>query len=93
MIPKGSKPSSSASSASHTNDDTRIPSNLSLDLVMNWVQGLATIDCLAVDISGPMEDVRKEKELDDSIDDVVGTPMEVETLEKMMEIFIDDEDK
>ena len=54
---------------------------------------MAAIDCLTVDVSDPMEEVRKEKDLDDSTDDVIGIPMEVETLEKMLEVFKADEVK
>ena len=54
---------------------------------------LATIDCLTIDVTYPMEEVAKSKELDDSTDDVVGTPMEVETLEKMLKVFKVDEAK
>ena len=50
MIPRGSKPSSSTSIAS---DETLIPSNLSSDFVMNWVEALTTIDCLTVDVLEP----------------------------------------
>jgi len=58
---------------------------------MNWVEELATIDCLIVDVSDPMEELKEVTKNEGSTDDVVETPIEVETLEKMLEVFKADE--
>jgi len=39
--------------------DSKVPSNISLDYVMNWVEALATIDFLGVDIFDPIGEVKK----------------------------------
>jgi len=70
-----------------------MPSNLGSYFVMNWVEALATIDCLVIDLTYPMEEVAKGKESDDSTKNVVETTMEVETIKKMLEVFKDDEAK
>ena len=60
VIPRGSEPSSSASTATHTTIDSQIPSELSSDYVMNWVEALATIDCLMLGIEKPLKEEPKE---------------------------------
>ena len=56
IIPRGSEPSSSASTATHTSMDSQIPFELSLDYVMNWVEALATIDCLILSLEKPLQE-------------------------------------
>ena len=56
VIPRGSEPSSSASTATHTSVDSQIPSDLSSDYVMNWVEALATIDCLIMSLEKPLKE-------------------------------------
>ena len=80
MIHRESEPSSSTSTTSHTSDDTQIPSNLSSNFVMNWVEALATIDCLTMDVSDPMEEVKEVTKIDGSIDDVAETPIHYSVL-------------
>jgi len=75
MVPRGSKPSSSASIA---NDETLLPSNISLDLVMNWVEALATIVCLMLDVSKSAQDTAKEENWDKSIRIEMEVPKELE---------------
>ena len=55
FIPRGSEPSSLASTATHTSVDSQLPSELSYDYVMNWVEALATIDFLMMNVAIPLE--------------------------------------
>ena len=57
VIPRGFKPSSLASTATHTSVDSQMPSELSSDYVMNWVESLATIDCLMLNVAMPLEEM------------------------------------
>ena len=59
VIPRGSEPSSSTSTTTHTSIDSQLPSELSSDYVMNWVEALATIDCLMMNVEMPLEEMDK----------------------------------
>lgn len=59
VIPRGLEPSSSASTTTHTSIDSQIPSELSSNYVMNWMEALATIDFLMVGIETPLEEIDK----------------------------------
>ena len=56
IIPRNSEPSSSASTTTNPSIDTKIPSELSSDYVMNWIEALATIDCLMANVDKPSEE-------------------------------------
>ena len=55
-IPRNSEPSSSTSTTTNPSIDTKIPSELSSDYVMNWIKALATIDCLIANVDKPSEE-------------------------------------
>jgi len=48
---------------------------------MNWVEALATIDCLTVDILEPVRGIVEEKKIDESTKDVLETPKESKLIE------------
>ena len=57
VIPRGSEPSSSTSTAIHTIVESQIPLDLSFDYVMNWMEALATIDCMMMNVEMPSEEM------------------------------------
>jgi len=58
---------------------------------MNWVEALATIYFLTVDISNPMGEVKEVFEWYSSTNDVSHSLIKVETIEQMLEVFKVDE--
>ena len=60
---------------------------------MNWLEALATIDCITIDVTDPMEEIAKGKETNDSTKDVVETLVEAKIIVQMLEVFKGDEAK
>jgi len=61
VIPRGSELSSWTSIATHILVESHIPLELSLDYVMNWMESLATIDYLMLNVNKPIEEMDKEE--------------------------------
>ena len=88
VIPRNSEPSSSASTTTNPSIDTKIPSELSSDYVMNWIEALATIDCLMMSVVKPIE-ANNTDTLGKAIEEI---PIP-ETPEEMLKAFLEDEQK
>ena len=88
VIPRNSEPSSSASTTTNPSIDTKIPSELSSDYVMNWIEALATIDCLMMSVVRPLEGADKNTPRQ-AIEEI---PFP-ETPEEMLKAFQEDEQK
>lgn len=86
VTPRESEPSSLASTATHTYVDSQIPSELSSNYVMNWVEALVTIDCLMLGVEMPLEEMDRMPKTR-CLEEI---PLP-ETPEEMLKIFKDDE--
>ena len=89
VIPRGSEPSSFASTTTPMFVDSQVPSELSSDYVLNWVEALATIDCLMMNVEMPFEEI--DKDSNPSIAQSIEEIPQPETPEEMLEAFRMDE--
>ena len=88
ISPRNSKPSSSTSTSTNPSIDTKIPSELNSDYVMNWIEALATIDCLMMSVVKPSEAVDPS-----TMEKAIAEVPFAETPKEMLRAFQEDEQK